>query len=372
MTSKERMLAATRLEEPDMVPVAPDTSNMIPCRLTGKPFWDIYLYQDPPLWKAYIDCCKHFGFDGWLPSVGNSALGLRDLPENSVIVKKTDERIITRSFTENNGKKEWADRVNVYYRDNPPTRRLHAHKVGLPDSHDWYEEIEGIRQWPTGKELIDMAKGLMGDSGIVGGSVGLPGLGKEPETVFDYYDHPNEFRKKVDRQEELLLERANQVIDMNPDFLLVGVSGYITLNGPRIARELGLNTLRKVTALAKKRGVPTHLHCCGYERALVEMAANESDLDLINPLEPPPMGDCDLAEVKRTFGKKLALMGNLHTTKVMLHGTPEAVRDAAKWCIDVAAEGGGFILSTGDQCGRDTPDENIYALIDVARTHGKY
>ena len=57
MTSKERMLAATRMEVPDMVPVAPDTSNMIPCRLTGKPFWDIYLYQDPPLWKAYIDCC---------------------------------------------------------------------------------------------------------------------------------------------------------------------------------------------------------------------------------------------------------------------------------------------------------------------------
>ena len=65
MTSRERMLAAMRLEQPDMVPVCPDTSNMIPCRLTGKPFWDIYLYQDPPLWLAYIDCVKHFGFDGW-------------------------------------------------------------------------------------------------------------------------------------------------------------------------------------------------------------------------------------------------------------------------------------------------------------------
>jgi uroporphyrinogen decarboxylase len=48
------------------------------------------------------------------------------------------------------------------------------------------------------------------------------------------------------------------------------------------------------------------------------------------------------------------------------------VADAAKKAIDDAAEGGGFILSTGDQCGRDTPDENIMALIEVAQTYGKY
>ena len=63
MTSRQRMLIAMTNGQPDMVPVAPDTSNMIPCRLTGKPFWDIYLYQDPPLWQAYIHCVKHFGFD---------------------------------------------------------------------------------------------------------------------------------------------------------------------------------------------------------------------------------------------------------------------------------------------------------------------
>ena len=80
----------------------------------------------------------------------------------------------------------------------------------------------------------------------------------------------------------------------------------------------------------------------------------------------------DIFEIKRTFGKQIALMGNLHTTEVMLHGTPDTVREEAKWCIDVAAEGGGFILSTGDQCGRDTPDENIRALVEFARDYGKY
>jgi len=65
-------------------------------------------------------------------------------------------------------------------------------------------------------------------------------------------------------------------------------------------------------------------------------------------------------------------MGNIHTTEVMLMGSVEEVERVAKKCIDDAAEGGGFILSTGDQCGRDTPDENIFKLVEVARTYGKY
>jgi uroporphyrinogen decarboxylase len=39
MTPRARMIAAMGNEQPDQVPVAPDMSNMIPCRLTGKPFW---------------------------------------------------------------------------------------------------------------------------------------------------------------------------------------------------------------------------------------------------------------------------------------------------------------------------------------------
>ena len=37
-----------------------------------------------------------------------------------------------------------------------------------------------------------------------------------------------------------------------------------------------------------------------------------------------------------------------------------------------AGRGGGFILSTGDQCGRDTPDENIRAMVEVGEEFGSY
>jgi len=100
--------------------------------------------------------------------------------------------------------------------------------------------------------------------------------------------------------------------------------------------------------------------------------ALETELTIIDPLERPPMGDCDLAELKRLYGDKICLKGNLHTTDTMWRGTVEDVVAAAKQAIDDAAEGGRFVLSTGDQCGRDTPFENLHAMVEVARTYGRY
>ena len=98
----------------------------------------------------------------------------------------------------------------------------------------------------------------------------------------------------------------------------------------------------------------------------------ETDLTIIDPLEPPPMGDCDLAQLKRLYGDKIILKGNLHTTDVMLRGSAQDVVAASKKAIDDAGAGGGFVLSTGDQCGRDTPFENLRAIVDTARTYGRY
>ena len=138
------------------------------------------------------------------------------------------------------------------------------------------------------------------------------------------------------------------MLKAKPDFLMIGASGAMTLQSPQIFRHLSLRTLQKVTSLPKDAGVPSLLHSCGMERALVEICANETDLSCIEPLEIPPMGDCDLAEIKRKFGGRLALKGNIHTTDVMLRGTPEDVRRESRRCIEAAAEGGGFVLSTGD------------------------
>jgi uroporphyrinogen decarboxylase len=360
------MVAAMLNQQPDMVPVAPDTSNMIPCRLTGKPFWDIYLYNDPPLWKAYIDCAKHFGFDGWLPSIGAQG------PQRNVaIVKRTDERIIVQPWYEESGKRKWHPWVTVYYRADPPTGGVPCERIGLPLEPEEWEDFDDPTPAMAMEEVLRAARQEMGEAGVVGVNVGIPGLSGVND-IYEYYDNYKVVKDRALAHEARVEEITRQAVALKPDFILTGFSGCLVFQTPDIFRDLGLPSLQTITRICQEAGIPSQVHSCGPERMLVEICAKETDLSNINPLERPPMGDCDLAEIKRLFGQDISLMGNLHTTEDMLHGTPEVVRRQSKWCLDVAAEGGGFILSTGDQGGRDTPDENIHAMIDAAREYGKY
>jgi uroporphyrinogen decarboxylase len=371
------MLTAMTNGKPDMVPVAPDTSNMIPCRLTGKPFWDIYLYQDPPLWEAYVHCFRHFGFDGWQPSVpyeleSDIAAAAEGPQWREAIVHRTPDRIYTRHHATVDGAEQWSGACTVYYIADPPTWGVPLKKVGLPEGPpEKWEDVEPRTNY-RGTEALERARQITGEDGVVGVFIGTPGLGLQPESIYEFYDNPSAVIARCEEWGEALVQRTHEVVKLKPDFILTGGSGLMIANPEPIFRQLGLPTLKAVTKICKDAGVPTQIHCCGPEYDLVKISAEETDLSNINPLEIPPMGDCNLAQIKREFGSKLSLMGNLHTTEVMLKGTPEMVTDAAKRAIDDAAEGGGFILSTGDQCGRDTPDENIMALIDVARTYGRY
>ena len=106
---------------------------------------------------------------------------------------------------------------------------------------------------------------------------------------------------------------------------------------------------------------------------MIEMICEEGiELDSINPLQPPPMGDCDLTECKKTFGKRFCLKGNVGVTEPMLTGTPDDVEKDVIRCLDAAKAGGGYILFTEEGLGANTPFENIRRYVQVGKALGKY
>ena len=377
MTSRERLLAVLRGEMPDRVPCEPDISNMVPCRLTGKPFWDIYAFQDPPLWKAYIDAVKYFDIDGGFELYMFGPVDVVDgtvTPyEERVVHRYDDGRFVTRMYDRE--QEAWQEHVTVYTADNPPGSGVLPEKLGLPSERRAWELLTGAREWPQGLDLWLTIRDEMGDHGIVGLHSGSATcLVAGPEGVYAYADDPrpfHELRERMIVDAEARIRKIAQM-DVRPDFLICGGSGSMVWQTPAMFRELALPVLKRVTALAHEIGIPTHVHSCGPEMELVAMAAEETDLTIIDPLEIPPMGDCNLAALKKRYGDRIILKGNLHTTQVMLNGSVEDVKAASRQAIDDAGAGGGFILSTGDQCGRDTPDENIFAMVQTARTYGRY
>ncbi|AEE97983.1 uroporphyrinogen decarboxylase family protein [Mahella australiensis] len=376
MTPKQRMVTAFKNQQPDMIPVAPDMSNMIPCRLTGKPFWDIYLYNNPPLSDAYIDAVKYFGFDGWSDKGGLGPSPASQCTYEHEILQKTDERIVRKTICRT--PEGDLESTTVYYVADPPTvveKYIKDIKKDLPKAKYLFPDPSQCSLEPL---RLHMER--MGDMGAVGGAVGIPGFqgwvdlihGGVEAMTYMYYDYHDEIMELADIHHQYAVAYAKRLIEAGPDFILIGASGLLTLQSPSIFRELSLPSIKEITHMARQAGIPSHLHSCGKERWLVEVLSEETELDSIEPLEQPPMGDCDLAEIKQKFGRRIALKGNLHTTKTMLYGTPKDVKRECLKTILAAGEGGGFVLSTGDQCGRDTPDENIFTMVETAREFGRY
>jgi len=83
------------------------------------------------------------------------------------------------------------------------------------------------------------------------------------------------------------------------------------------------------------------------------------------------LGDCDLAEVKKTFGNRVCIVGNYNPV-ILARGSLEDARLEAQRCLDAAMAGGGYVMSTSDEVPADANPDNMKAIVEYVRTHGRY
>jgi len=374
MSGKERIMTALRNKQPDRVPATPDISIMIPTKLTGKPSWEVEFNKNPSLQAAYINAAKHFGIDGWLYN-GRLNFQFRSKVEyESKVISRSDEKWVVQTIIKTPDGDLTA--VDVYPKDNPSTtieKPVKNFKEDFKKIRHLFSEVVSYDP-----EIYRQQKKEIGEVGMLCIGIWPPGLQNYVDLMdvenltYAYYDYPELFEELVEMHEKRNVQMTAMAIEAGVDSILTGGSGSITLQSPELFRKLSLPSLKQITKMSREAGIISGIHSCGKERYIVELCANETDLDYINPLEIPPMGDCDLAECNQKFGHKLALMGNLHTTEVMLFGSVQDVRRESLKAIRDAGIGGGFVLSTGDQCGRDTPFENLYGMVKVCKEFGTY
>jgi uroporphyrinogen-III decarboxylase len=96
----------------------------------------------------------------------------------------------------------------------------------------------------------------------------------------------------------------------------------------------------------------------------------DSGVDVFETLTPPPVGDVDLAEVKKRMGDRVCLKGYGDLLYVIKMGTPEKVRTMVKEAMEVAGPIG-FIFGTSDSIREGTPAENVRAYYQAALKYGK-
>ena len=80
----------------------------------------------------------------------------------------------------------------------------------------------------------------------------------------------------------------------------------------------------------------------------------------------------DIARLKREYGHRITLLGNIDCGGILVNGTPEQVREETKHIIRVAAPGGGFVLASSGAITDATPMGNLQAMLEAGREYGTY
>ncbi len=382
MTGKERMLAAFHRQKADHVPVCPDISVMVPAKLTDRPFYELFLdgrehngWTSATYSEAYVKAVRYFGIDGWYIYGGLKEIKEEGRPDFvETIGNHPEGKIARRTCATPLGD---LTEEEIYFADNAPWREVKPIK-DLKKDWEKFRLFMGTGGWKWEKQYNDRDR--IGDDGVYVAMIPVfqdwwfhYRHGGFEQCIQDFVDEP-EFMKGVHEfWMEWALANVRAMVDAKPDeIMLGGSSASLSISSPGIFKKYELPFIKAASKICKAGGVISHLHICGKSWQLVPIVAEETDVDVMEPMEEPPGGNVDLAEAKKRVGNKLCIKGNINTFDFMMKATPEQVEEKCKRLIDVAAVDGGFVLSTGDQCGRDTPHANLFKMVEVAKTYGRY
>ncbi|MFO7928248.1 MAG: uroporphyrinogen decarboxylase family protein, partial [Candidatus Humimicrobiaceae bacterium] len=187
----------------------------------------------------------------------------------------------------------------------------------------------------------------------------------EPTLVFDYMELQAEGWFNV-----LKAELETGVLD--------GVFGSMDfcfnsgcLISPKHFKKLFAPGLKKIVDLVYSHNMKYIKHCDGNVLDILDIMIDYCGIDAIQPIEPTGDEKMTLGWLKKQYGKKITLCGNVDCGK-MVNWTPGEIENEVKKAIKTAAPGGGYIISTSNSLHGGIPPENAIAYVKSAHEWGKY
>ncbi|MGE5602230.1 MAG: uroporphyrinogen decarboxylase family protein, partial [Nitrososphaerales archaeon] len=137
---------------------------------------------------------------------------------------------------------------------------------------------------------------------------------------------------------------------------------------PRVYRKYIYPWYARLVERCHQAGLPVGLHSDGdVARLLPDLV--ECGFDAIHPFEPPLN---DIVDVKRSWGHRIAVCGNIDLKATLIAGTPQTVRDEVCEKAAQLAPGGGWLVGSSNSIPDFVPIENYRALLDASLEYGRY
>jgi uroporphyrinogen decarboxylase len=336
MNSLERLIASSKGQKLDCVPVAPGIGHyaaMSARQPMTKVAWDPELMA-----KVVIQSIERHGHDSCSP-ITDYGLGTESMGSSVVI-------------------RDWEQ---TYVRDFAVKSESDITDLKLPNPL-----VDGRMPVIINCEQILVEK--LGDHiGINGGLSGplsfATNLRGPQQIIYDLVQKPGLVHQLL----ELSLEATKafgeaQIVHGGVKTINI-YEPMCALISNRMADEFSFEYLEKLIRHLKGLGALVLLHICNNTTRLlnrmVEIGSDILSLDV----------QVDLAEAKRIVAGRASISGNVTTWNLAML-SPEEIYNESCHCIEKAAEGGRYTLGSSCEVPMETPPENIDAMVRAAREFG--
>ena len=382
MSSRQRMLAALRRQEPDHVPcsfmifgavrpLSRDYAETIECQVAMGLDTFVQIPIRPPLWEN--DYRSLYGMPvSYDPSVRVKEWVERPHGERwPILIKEyhTPAGILRAEVRQTD---DWPLGNHIPFLDDYVTPR--SRKFIIESDRD-VDALRYLLVAPKPAEIAAFqieaeqakAQARRHDLLVAGGwGVGADLMGWVyglQNMIYAVYDRPALMHHMLDLIAGWNQRRMQVVMDAGID-LYIYRAWYENCDffSPYTWREFVYPHLKEGVDLAHERGILFGYLITASCMPLLDMIA-EAGVDVIIGVDP---SEWDMAAVKRKLAGKVCLWGGVNGHLTVEQGTEEAVRQEVRRAISVLAPSGGFILSPVDNVREDAPlsRRNVNALID--------
>ncbi|MGP8271286.1 MAG: uroporphyrinogen decarboxylase family protein [Terracidiphilus sp.] len=335
MTGRERILAALEGQEADHLPCMPITM-MFAADVLGVKYGH-YVRDYRVMVDAQVKTAEMFGLD-FVSAISDP----------------------TREAT------DWGANIQWYY-DQPPAiveeKALFEDKQALvgfkdPDPlsggrmEDRIRGVQLLRQ-RVGEELF--VEGWV--EGPCAEGADLRGINR---LMLDFTDDPAFVHDLFEFTAEGAIRFAAAQIEAGADIIGIG-DAAASLAGPRIYNEVVWQWEKKLVDSIHAMGGRVRLHICGNTHRILS-AMGKLDCDIVDIDYP-----VDLEKAREQMGPLQILAGNADPVRDIRNGVPKTITQLLETLQRQA--GARWIVAAGCEIVRDTPHENLSAMVEYAKTH---
>ena len=177
------------------------------------------------------------------------------------------------------------------------------------------------------------------------------------------YEQPRELHEEARRKRDASIELAKRQVDQGVDFICIN-SDYGYNQGPFISpkkfAEFVTPYLAEIVSAIHDLGSKAILHSDGDLRLILDQLVS-TGLDGYQSVDP--QGHMDIAEVKRAYGDRLILMGNVQAS-FLQDEDDRRIRELVRYGMTHGKPGGRYIFSSSNCIFKGMPLENYHVMLD--------